>query len=285
MKKRRPLPVLSVIDHGILRGFVPVDRNWHGFSVEDYRAACESVGEAEPAPAPSGKRLFMGGYQEVRADYFPSHDKPSMTIANGKLRFNTACLKKFEDVEYVELLLNTVTNTIAIRPCAADNPNAIRWGKLRDARWVVNTMGCRGLSRTLFSLMSWEDEGKYVFRGQFIQQGAQKLLVFELAEPVVTKTVEQIVVPEQPEEADSQQEEIVIKETVRIYPAAWTHTFGTPVSCAARVSWLEQRHYAGDWDVLRPATELEELNLLTQDKLDELLKEAESIMEGWARSA
>ena len=285
MKKRRPLPVLSVIDHGILRGFVPIDRSWHGFSVEDYRAACESVGEEEPEVAVVGKRLFMGGYQEVRADYFPSHDRPSMTIANGKLRFNTACLKKFEDVEYVELLLNTVTNTIAIRPCAADNPNAIRWGKLRDTRWVVNTMGCRGLSKTIFSLMSWEDEGKYVFSGQYIQRGEQKLLVFELAEPVVTKTVEQIVIPEEPEDDENQPEEIVIKETVRVYPAAWTSTFGTPISSMAHVSLLEQRHYAGDWDVLRPATELAELNLLTQDKLDELLKEAESIMEGWAKTA
>ena len=285
MKKRRPLPVLSVIDHGILRGYVPIDRNWHGFSVEDYRAACESVGEAEPAPKTPGRRLFMGGYQEVRGDFFPSHDRPSMTIANGKLRFNTACLKKFEDVEYVELLLNTVTNTVAIRPCAADNPNAIRWGKLRDTRWVVSTMGCRGLSRTLFNLMNWEDEGKYVFRGQYIQRGDQKLLVFEMEEPVITKTVEQIVIPEKPEEEDSQPEEIVIKETVRVYPAAWTHTFGTPVSSTAHVSLLEQRHYAGDWDVLRPATELVELNLLTQDKLDELLEEAKSIMEGWAKSA
>ena len=25
---------------------------------------------------------------------------PAMTISNGRLRFNTACLKKFENVEY-----------------------------------------------------------------------------------------------------------------------------------------------------------------------------------------
>lgn len=57
-----------------------------------------------------------------------------MTIGKGKLRFNSACLKKLEDVEYVEFLLNTVKNCIAIRPCDKDNPNAIHWGKLRDER-------------------------------------------------------------------------------------------------------------------------------------------------------
>ena len=286
--KSRPLPVLSVIDGGILSGFVPIDKSWSGFSTEDYKAACESVEVPEVKVTAEGPQLFMGGYKVVRADYFPSLDQLTMTISNGKLRFNTACLKKFEDVEYVELLLNTVTNTIAIRPCDKDNPNAIHWGKLREERWVVSTLGCRGLSRTLFDLMSWEDEGKYRFRGQYVSHGGQKLLVFELDEPVITKTVEQVIVPDEPdenEEAAEEQEEIVIKETVRVYPDSWTSSFGAPVSSYDHASVLVQRHYAGDWDVLRPATELEEMNTFTADKLAALMKEAETIMEGWKKTA
>lgn len=278
--KSRPLPVLSVIDSGILTGYVPVDKNWNGFSTEDYQAACESVSAPELKAVHRGKRLNMGNYQVVRSEYFPSLDRPSMTINTGKLRFNTACLKKFEDVEYVELLLNTVTNTIAIRPCEEDNPNAIHWGRFREERWVVSTMGCRGLSRTLFDLMSWEDEGSYKFTGQFITKGDNKLLIFELGEPVITKTMEQVIVPEEPEaEVSEQQEEIVIREKVLVYPASWATSFGKPVSVLVR------RHYSGDWDVLRPATELEEMNILTADKLAELMCEAETIMEGWAKTA
>ena len=291
--KSCPLPVLSVIDDGILRGYVPIDKGWNGFSVEDYRAACESVDIPVVEETTTGLRLYMGGYKQVRADYFPSLDKPTMTIENGKLRFNTACLKKFEDVEYVELLLNTVTNTIAIRPCAEENPNAIRWGQLRNDRWVVNTMSCRGLSRTLFALMSWEDEGSYKFRGQFINQGDQKLLVFELDEPVITKKVEQIFVPEKPDDAGEgieadeagEREEIVVRETVRVYPESWRDSVGVPVASAPRVSVLVQQHYAGDWDVLRPAKELEEMNIFTAEKLAELKKEADTILKGWKRTA
>ena len=237
-----------------------------------------------------GQQLFMGGYKVVRADYFPSREQLTMTIENGKLRFSTACLKQFEDVEYVELLLNTVTNTIAIRPCDESNPNAIHWGRLQEERWVVSTMGCRGLSKTLFDLMSWEDEGKYRFRGQYINQEDQKLLIFELDEPVVTKMVEQVIVPEKPDEAEETDEEaaaeeIVIKETVRVYPSAWTSSFGVPVSSYDHASVLVQQHYAGDWDVLRPATELEDMNTFTADKLAALMKEAETIMEGWKKTA
>ena len=275
--KSRPLPMLSVIDGGILSGFVPVDKNWNGFSKEDYQAACESVEAPTNEVKVTGHRLNLGGYQLVRSEFFPSNERPAMTINNGKLRFNTACLKKFEDVEYVELLLNTVTSSIAIRPCEKDNPNAIHWGRLREERWVVSTLGCKGLSRTLFDLMSWEDEGKYTFSGQFKVQGDHKLLIFELGEPIITKTVEQIVVPKEAEE--EQQEEIVIREQVRVYPAAWGSSFGEPVNVLVR------QHYAGDWDVLRPATEIEEMNILTADQLDQLMKEAETIMEGWAKKA
>ena len=279
--KNRPLPTLSVIDGGVLSGYVPVDKNWTGFSTEEYRAACESVEMQKSETPVKGKRLYMGGYEVVRADYFPSNERPAMTITNGKLRFNTACLKKFEDVEYVELLLNTVKNCIAIRPCEKNNPNAIHWGRLREERWVVSTLSCRGLAQTLFDMMSWEDEGQYRFSGEFKEQGDNKLLLFELGEPVITKTVEQIVVPEQPDEAreEEQQEEIVIREEVRVNPPSWATSFGVPVS------YLEQQHYAGDWDVLRPAKELEDMNIITADRLAALMKEAETIMEGWKKTA
>lgn len=42
-KKNHPLPVLSVVDEGILRGYVPFDKEWTGFSSEEYREASESV--------------------------------------------------------------------------------------------------------------------------------------------------------------------------------------------------------------------------------------------------
>ena len=99
---------------------------------------------------------------------------------------------------------------------------------------------------------------------------------------MITKTVEQVIVPEQPDEAgeEEQQEEIVIREKVRVCPSSWATSFGVPVR-----RLLTKHHYAGDWDVLRPATELEEMSILTTEQLNLLMKEAESIMEGWTKTA
>ena len=166
-KKNRPLPVLSVVEDGILRGYVPFDKDWTGFSAEEYREASESVMK-EPdvtVTADVKKRLDLTGYEIVRVQYFSTMQNPAMTISNGRLRFNTACLKKFENVEYVELLLNSVERCIAIRPCDKNN--------LRDPAIVIrkdsitfNTACITGLEDVVYvHVMFNNDLKRIVVRG------------------------------------------------------------------------------------------------------------------------
>ena len=279
-KKNRPLPVLSVVEDGILRGYVPFDKDWTGFSAEEYREASESVMKEPDATVAADvkKRLDLTGYEVVRAQYFSTMQNPAMTISNGRLRFNTACLKKFENVEYVELLLNSVERCIAIRPCDKNNPNAIRWGRLKEGRWCASTLGCRGLAKTLFDIMEWDEDLRYRFRGQFLEQGDNKMMLFAFDEPEMIK-VEEIVLP--PKENTEEDEGETVKKKIYIFPPEWAGTFGQPITSIAQVGILRQEHYAGNWDVFRPATEIEEMNIFTAESLNELLREAEKIMEGW----
>ena len=215
--KNRPLPVLSVVDDGVLKGYVPVDKDWTGFSAEEYQEASESVYREKAQterPTENGTRLNLSGYEIVRAQFFSTLSNPAMTISNGKMRFNTACLKKFGDEEYVELLLNTVERCIAIRPCSKENPNAIRWGRLKDSRWSVSAISCRGLAKTLFDIMEWEEDTRYRFRGEYVGAGENKMLLFQLDEPEMIKTEEITLPPQEPEQdgTEEEQEEIVIRK-------------------------------------------------------------------------
>lgn len=279
-KKNRPLPVLSVVEDGILRGYVPFDKDWTGFSAEEYREASESVMKEPDAAVTADvkKRLDLTGYEVVRAQYFSTMQNPAMTISNGRLRFNTACLKKFENVEYVELLLNSVDRCIAIRPCDKNNPNAIRWGRLKEGRWCASTLGCRGLAKALFDIMEWDEDLRYRFRGQFLEQGDNKMMLFAFDEPEMIK-VEEIVLP--PKESTEEDEGETVKKKIYIFPPEWAGTFGQPITSIAQVGILRQEHYAGNWDVFRPASEIEEMNTFTAESLNKLLHEAEKIMEGW----
>ena len=282
--RNRPLPVLRVIDQGVLRGFVPIDKDWRGFSVEDYQAASQSVTEEYLAERPlvsEEKEWYLPGFQVVRGSFFPSINHPALTISAGRMRFNMACLKKFEDVEYVELLLNTVKNCIAIRPCEPSNPNAINWGRLKENRWIVKTLGCKGLTKTLFDITSWEEDAKYRFRGQYMENGEEKLLLFELEDPVKIKTITEVIVPEGPDEEGKK--EIIRTKSEIVYPESWLTTFGDTVSVTS-ASIFEQLRYSDEWDVLRPATEFEERSIITAAQLASLMREAEEIMERWVKA-
>ena len=154
--------------------------------------------------------------------------------------------------------------------------NAIHWGRLKEGRWCASTLGCRGLAKTLFDIMEWEEGLKYRFRGQFVEQGDNKLMLFELDEPEMIK-IEEIVLPSKEEEAEGK----TVKQMIYIFPPEWEGTFGQPITSIAQVGILQQEHYAGNWDVLRPAAEIKEMNTFTADGLNKLLHEAEEIMEGW----
>lgn len=103
-----------------------------------------------------------------------------------------------------------------------------------------------------------------------------KLFAFD--EPEMIK-VEEIVLP--PKENTEEDEGETVKKKIYIFPPEWAGTFGQPITSIAQVGILRQEHYAGNWDVFRPATEIEEMNIFTAESLNELLREAEKIMEGW----
>ena len=77
-KGNRALPVLSVVENGALKGFVPVHKDWTGFSGEEYRTASSSVAQDKEKVRNTGKILNFEGYQRVSASLFPSAEKPSL---------------------------------------------------------------------------------------------------------------------------------------------------------------------------------------------------------------
>ena len=303
VKAGNSLPVLSVVDDGVLKGYVPIHKDWTGFSGDIVRKAAESVfsgGQTDPEGSsrfvtvqPLGSQWNLEGFREISGQAFHHRDKPYLRIRNGRLCFSRYCLQMFRDVEYVELLLNPIHGCIAIRPADQENPNAIHWGKLKDGRWATLPMGCPGLLHVLGDLMEWEESDALSFIGEFCEE--QKLLLFSLGDSAVKRTI----VPEEPDEqalndnaedsAGTTQnkgaagEKAPALKTVMVYSPGAIAALDIPFTSVATVSLLEQRHYSGNWDVLRPARELKEMSILTTDRLSELMREAETIIEGWAR--
>lgn len=98
-KKGFPFPNLKVVDEGALKGFVSVNRSWTGFTGEDYEKASQSVYSDQTDINDTEKEerkdsgFDLSGYEIVRAQFFSTRLNPAMTISEGKVTFNTACLK------------------------------------------------------------------------------------------------------------------------------------------------------------------------------------------------
>ena len=301
-KGNRTMPVLSVVEGGFLKGYVPIHKDWTGFSSGEYKAVSEQFDQNVLAEVrPLGKVLNMTGYERIDGAFYKTKDKPALTVSGGRFRFNSTCLALFNNVEYVELLINTVKKCIAIRPCEPDNPNAIRWARLKHDKWAVRQLSCRGLSQVLADIMNWIKDDKYQLTGHFEENEDGKVLLFSLNNPVVIRTEDTVIMAEQNADeehgkisvdmlppkncGDMHQDDkdgIVVSKTVRLYPVGEGCRFGIPVTSLVSVSLLEQHHYSGDWDVMRPAKEVEGLNILTAEDLIRLRKEAETIIERWA---
>ncbi|MCD8340848.1 MAG: recombinase family protein [Clostridiales bacterium] len=299
--RRQALPVLEVVNGGALHGFVPVNRSWTGFSDEDYVRASQSAYTDKPSEVqlcePESSSPFdLSGYQVVSSQLFSTNRDPAMTISDDKIRFNTACLRRFEDVEYVELLLNTVEHCLAIRPCSKENPNAIRWGSLREnGRWAVLTKGCRGLARPLYSIMGWNGEYGYRMRGQFCERDGEKIMLFDLSEPEIllrvdsseaekvrteiTDVQENTIDGEREDEEREKTEEVpqqIKSKTITLCSPAFEDRYGDD---ADKVHLLERIKYSGSWDVLRPAAFVEGIQDFTADQVTGWLDKAQELMD------
>ena len=275
-KQDRSYPIMKVIDDGALRGFVPVDRTWSGFSSEDFKIASQSVynGEESKEDSSSSNESVLSDFQVVRAQLFSTRLYPAVTISKGKVRFNTACLKRFEDVEYVELLFNSVEKCLAVRPCEKSNPNAIQWGTLKEGKWIVKEKSCRGFSAPLYETMGWNEELRYRMRGSFMGDGDNKIMIFDLEEPEIIERVLVEDIPTQPDEPETEERKLEYKNVMTFNShGVFGHSYDEDTH------FLERVHYAGNWDVLRPAREVFGVNPITESEINALLQEAERIID------
>lgn len=294
-RDRRPLPTLDVIDDGALKGYVSVNRTWFGFSDSDYKKASESVYDNEEmnqegiGGEASGESFSLDQYEIVRSHFFSLKDKPVATIANNRLTFNTVSLRKFEDVEYVELLLNTVEKCIAVRPCSADSPNAIRWGRKKEGKWIPSQRTIAGFAAALYAIAGWDAENRYKLCGQYLTDGSDQMLVFDLSEPEIIRLVtkgeyqaagdteaEQNEASSETEGVTDETETVTVYSLEKVYPDNWEGHFGS----SARNAEFERIPYQGNWEILRPARTYAAAGGIRPEIIHEIETEAQKMLQG-----
>ncbi len=288
------LPVLKVVNGGALRGFVPVNRTWEGFSDEDYMAASQSAYEDDDSPSKAhdeGSPFDFSGYEVVSSRLFSTVCEPALTIFEDKLKFNTACMKKFKDVEYVELLLNTVEQCLAVRPCDKDNPNAIRWGALKeDGRWMVLPKSCRGIAEPLYSIMGWNGDCGYRMSGRYFEQSGEKVILFEMDDPEIIRRVndEQKNIENSSENGKSDAAQECVDTGSFPPKGKIIHEVSKTLETRygdkdTEIHLLKRIECGGNWEILRPADSVDGIQEFNDNKVKAFTDMAQELIDKMRR--
>ena len=180
--------MFHVINEGIFRGFTPINHHWVHDDPDVYYDMSNSVASVQRTSRIRKDTISafdLEGYQIVRSQFTQiRYEGPSIRIANGKIIFNSFCMKKFSDVGYIQLLLHPAERKIAIRPCKKAEVHSIRWRMDPAKPLYSKVLSCQHFGTALYSIMKWEPEYDYKIRGIWAQKREEMIIVFNLVNAV-----------------------------------------------------------------------------------------------------
>ena len=210
------LPALHVINEGIFLGFVPVNHHWVNEDPAAYYDASNSVSrplKVKTIPKRQISAFALDGYQVVRNQFTQiRYEGPSITISSDRIAFNLFCMKKFDTVGFIQLLLHPVERKMAIRPCREKDAHSIRWRRDFDKPFYSKILSCPHFGSALYAVMKWDPDYVYKIRGIWAKRHNEHIIVFNLANAVPAVYV------------DSQ--EAGTKRRTELCPSEWTDDFG-----------------------------------------------------------
>lgn len=155
------------------------------------------------------------GYQVVRREFFAHINDPSVTFNNYKFYVNAACLNRFPQVEYVQVLVNQESKILAIRPCRAEERDACAWCTNGSGRRKPKQITCKIFFAKVFSLMGWNLDYRYKLLGRVIHAKDEWLIAFDLTATEIYQRVQK----------DGQKPK---SSRTPVFPEGWKTQFGLP---------------------------------------------------------
>ena len=211
------LPVMHVIDEGIFRGYIPINHHWINDDPNVYYDISNTVTKVSMARQIEKSALCafdLDGYQVVRNQFTQvRYEGPSITISGNRISFNLFCMKKFETVNSIQLLLHPAERKIAIRPCEEKDVHSIRWRPDPNKPIYSKTLNCQHFGNALYSIMNWSPDYVYRIRGIWAVRKQEQIIVFNLTNAVPTILI-------------STEGETKARRRIEMCPEEWTDDFG-----------------------------------------------------------
>ncbi len=122
-------------------------------------------------------------YRVIRKELFAHLRDPAITIRDGSIIFNTACIKGLEGVIYIKLQISENLGKLTAESCDENDKNALRWCVAKEGKRKSRTMNCRPFTDLIFKTMNWDKNIRYKMLGYLIDYQGKQLYVFDLKVP------------------------------------------------------------------------------------------------------
>ncbi len=93
--------------------------------------------------------------QICRPQIFSRVNENAVTIYPDGIRFSTSCVRKWENIDYVRIIVVEDQNLLVIRQSTEDDFNAQRWVKKKNDKIYGRRITGRDFAKKLYRLMKW----------------------------------------------------------------------------------------------------------------------------------
>lgn len=162
-----------------------------------------------------GDNFNLGDFQVVRREFFAHLSEPSITFNNYKFYVNKACLNKFPNTDYVQVLVDRESKMLALKPCSENARDSLLWCRVSKGKREPKQTTCKLLCMKVAALMNWNLLHRYKLLGKLIHANGEYLIAFDLT----STEVYQRSYPDG---------EMPTTAKVPVYPEEWKNQFGMP---------------------------------------------------------
>ena len=124
-------------------------------------------------------------FQVVRREFFAHLREPSVTFNDCKFQVNMACLTKFPNCDFAQVLVSQEEKILALRPCAEGTKDAYMWCGVSKGKRKPKAITCKLFFAKIVSLMNWNPKYRYKLLGRLIHANGEYLIAFDLNAPEV----------------------------------------------------------------------------------------------------
>lgn len=131
----------------------------------------------------------LSGYELPPRTQFSMVSKPAVSIKYGKMTFNMASIRLFDEALFVLTLVHREKKRLTIVPCKEEESASVQWARIRksDDVKVNRTISSEDFILKLFKLMDWKLNCRYKVMGRvaLAKPEPMPVLVFDLGEAIM----------------------------------------------------------------------------------------------------